>query len=118
MLVSCLEKNKVPSEIIQPKKMQNVLWDVIRAQTLSVEIARKASMVNEVTETKALTQKVFEIHNITSKDFDRSYAWYTKHPDMMRNIFDSLNIQNQRENELKLKERKKPFKEDSIKKIK
>ena len=115
MLVSCLGKNKVPAEIIKPQKMQNILWDVIRAQALSMEIASKDSTVNEVAETKALTQKVFEIHHITSADFEKSYAWYTNHPDNLRNIFDSLNIQTQRQNELKLKERYKPLKKDLIK---
>ena len=71
LFVSCLEKNKVPSEIIQPKEMQNILWDVMRAQTLSSEIARKDSTVNEIAETKVLTQKVFEIHNIKSSDFNK-----------------------------------------------
>lgn len=115
MLISCLGKNKVPSGIIKPKEMQNILWDVIRAQALSVEIAHKDSTINEVTETKALSQKIFEIHNIKSADFDRSYTWYTNHPNMMLTIFDSLNNQIQRQNELKMKERSKPFKKDSIK---
>src|SRR5450755_3060300 len=103
ILVSCSGKNKVPSEIIQQKEMQNILWDVIRAQALSGEIARKDSTINEVAETKMLTQKVFEIHNITSSVFDQSYAWYTSHPETMRIIFDSMNIQNQRQNDLRMK---------------
>jgi len=117
MLVSCLHKNKVPSEIIQPKEMQNILWDVMRAQALSVEIAHRDSLVNEVAETKELNKKIFEIHKISSSDFDRSYAWYTKHPDVMRIIFDSMNIQIQRLNALKLKERGKPLNEGSKNKI-
>ena len=115
ILISCLGKNKVPSGIIKPKEMQNILWDIIRAQALSVEIVHKDSTLNEVTETKALSQKVFEIHNIKSSDFDKSYTWYTNHPNLMLTIFDSLNNQIQRQNEIKMKERSKPFKKDSIK---
>ena len=99
--VSCLEKNKVPSEIIQPNEMQKILWDMVRAQALSTEIARKDSSVNEIAETKVLTQKVFEIHKISSTTFNQSYIWYTNHPDMMRTIFDSLNAQNQRQSHWK-----------------
>ncbi len=69
-LWSCSGKNKVPAEIIQPDEMQNILWDVMRAQALSTEIARKDSSINEIAETKVLTQKVFEIHNITSTSFN------------------------------------------------
>jgi hypothetical protein len=78
-----LEKNKVPSEIIQPDKMQKILWDVIRAQALSAEIARKDSTVNEIAETKVLTQKVFEIYKITSTTFIQSYFFFIIHSYLM-----------------------------------
>ena len=117
LLWSCSGENKIPSEIIQPNEMQNILWDVMRAQALSTEIARKDSAVNEVTETKVLTQKVFQIHNITSTAFARSYSWYTNHPDVMRILFDSLNSQNQRETQLEMKNRNRPLKIDSSKKL-
>ena len=117
LFISCLGKNKVPSEIIQPRKMQKILWDVIRAQALSTEIARKDSTVNEIAETKVLTQKVFEIYKITSTTFNQSYMWYTNHPDIMRIVFDSLNAQNQRESQLEMKEKHTPLKLDSLKKL-
>ena len=117
LFISCLGKNKVPSEIIQPGKMQKILWDVIRAQALSTEIARKDSTVNEIAETKVLTQKVFEIYKITSTTFNQSYMWYTNHPDIMRIVFDSLNAQNQRESQLEMKEKHPPLKLDPLKKL-
>ena len=117
LFISCLGKNKVPGEIIKPGKMQKILWDVIRAQVLSTEIARKDSTINEIAETKVLTQKVFEIYKITSTTFNQSYFWYTNHPDIMRIVFDSLNAQNQRESQLEMKEKKPPLKLDPLKKI-
>ena len=117
LFISCIGKNKVPSEIIQPDKMQKILWDVIRAQALSTEFARKDSTVNEIAETKFLTQKVFEIYKITSTTFNQSYFWYTNHPDMMRMVFDSLNSQNQRESQLEMKEKHPSLKLDSLKKL-
>src|SRR6476659_391894 len=112
VLFSCSGKNNVPGEIIHPKAMQNILWDLLRAQALSHEMARKDSTINEVTETKILTQKVFEIHNITSPVFDKSYSWYISHPEMMRTIFDSMNVQNQRQNDMRMGGYK-PFKGSS-----
>ncbi len=116
-LISCSGKNDVPPEIIQPKKMQNILWDVIRAQELSAAMARKDSAINEIAETKILTEKIYEIHNITSVDFDKSYLWYTNHPEMMRTIFDSMTSQSQRQKEERTKQGYKPFKRDTIKKL-
>jgi hypothetical protein len=100
----------VPSDIIKPKEMQSILWDVMRAQALSTEIARKDSSINEVAE-------VFELHRISAPRFDKSYSWYTNHPDALKSIFDSLNNQNQRENELRMKEKYQPKKLDSLKKF-
>lgn len=117
LFVSCLEKNKVPSEIIRPKEMQSILWDVIRAQTLSSQLVRKDSAINQIAETKALTQKVFQIHNIKASDFERSYAWYTNHPDIIKVIFDSISSQNQRESQIQFKERVKPFQKKLLKNI-
>jgi hypothetical protein len=113
ILFSCSGKNKVPAGIIRQKEMQSILWDVINAQVLSEEMARKDSTVNEIAETKILTQKVFEIHKITSSAFDQSYLWYTSHPEIMRGLFDSMSIRNQRPNDMKTKGYK-PFRKDPI----
>ncbi len=115
ILFSCSGKNKIPDGIIQQKEMQNILWDVIRAQALAEEIAQKDSGINKPAETKALTQKVFEIHKVKSSDFDKSYAWYTSHPDVLRIIFDSLNVQKRKTNNEIMKEKFKRPKKDSSK---
>jgi hypothetical protein len=116
LLVSCSGKIKVPPGIIQQKTMQKILWDVLRAQVLSAELARRDSSVNEASETRILTHKIFELYNTTPSAFDESYSWYTSHPEMMRLIFDSMNLQNQRQNELKMKQGYRPLKASPIKK--
>lgn len=118
LIVSCVNKNKVPSEIIQPKEMQSILWDVIKAESLSAEFARKDSSINEVAETKLLTAKVFEVHKIDSSEFNKSYNWYTSHPDILKSVIDSLNSQNHRESEFEMRKKNKPVKINPLKKIK
>jgi hypothetical protein len=105
LLLSCNSEDKPPSKIIQPKEMKSILWDVMRAQTLANEIAKKDSSVNAVTETKLLSAKVFSIHKTDSADFNESYNWYVKHPDVLKLIFDSLYVQKQRENDTLMKKR-------------
>jgi hypothetical protein len=105
MLFSCGKSNKPPSSLIQPKEMQSILWDVMRAETLATEIARKDSSVDAAIETKSLSQKVFSIHKTDSAMFNKSYNWYVKHPDVLKIIFDSLYIQKERENHLHLKKK-------------
>jgi predicted neuraminidase len=105
MLFSCGKNNTPPPSLIQPKEMQSILWDVMRAETLASEIARKDSSVDVAIETKSLSQKVFSIHKTDSANFNKSYNWYVKHPDVLKIIFDSLYIQKERENHLRLKKK-------------
>ena len=116
-IFSCSSKDKAPSDIIQPEAMKNVLWDVMSAQFMAQEIARKDSLVNTVSQTKALTQKVFEIHKITAADFNKSYDWYIKHPETMKRIFDSLYTQKQRDHSLELELEQKHLDRSLKKKI-
>lgn len=96
---SCYSKDKVPLGLIQPKEMKSVLWDIMSAQTLANTIATKDSSVSAAIETKLLSQKVFKIHHTDSSNFNKSYNWYVKHPDVLKIIFDSLYLQKQREND-------------------
>lgn len=96
-LFSCSSKDKVPKSIIQPEKMEDVLWDVMRVQFLAEEKAAADSGINQEEELKELTDKVFDIHNVTGKKFDNSYNWYVKHPTFLKRIFDSMQVRKQKE---------------------
>ena len=96
LLISCSGKNKIPTEIIGINEMTEIMWDVLRAQALATEISRRDSTSNVVAETKALTQKALNIHHTTLAKYNKSYNWYSKRPDIMEVIFDSLYIQKQR----------------------
>ena len=97
-LGACYSADNLPANIIKPTEMKNILWDVMRAQTLATEISMKDSMVNQAAETKELSHRVFKIHHTDSASFNKSYNWYVKHPDILKCIFDSLYAQKQREN--------------------
>lgn len=114
LLISCADKNKVPTEIMQPIQMQKVLWDVFRAEALSAEYARKDSTINQVAELKVLTEKVFQIHKISPSTFDKSYKWYTGHQDVLKVIFDSLTTRAQRENKVEIKKKINAIKKNPI----
>lgn len=106
-LFSCYSGEKVPKDIIKPKEMKNILWDVLRAQTLAQEMALKDSTLDIAVQTKILSQKVFEIHKTDSSHFSQSYNWYVRHPASLKLIFDSLYAQKQRINELEIRKKEK-----------
>ena len=104
LLFSCYRGDKAPSDIIKPKEMGDIMWDIMRAQSFASEIALKDSTVDAAVQTKLLSQKVFEIYKIDSAQFNKSYNWYVRHPDVLNRIFDSLYAQKQRGSNLELKE--------------
>lgn len=110
-------KESIPSGIIKSKEMQEILWDVFRADALSHEIVSRDSSKSLADENVKLTGKVFLIHNITREQFEKSYSYYTHHPDIMRTMFDSLNAQQTRINNLEMTHRSKPIQNDSAKQI-
>ena len=90
LLYSC--KDSLPSGIIERNKMQQILWDVFRADALSQQLVKGDSKLLAEENVK-LTKDVFLIHNITEEQFQKSYAYYTQHPDIMSSMLDSLNAQ-------------------------
>ena len=107
LFYSC--KESIPSGIISQKKMQEILWDVLRADALSKQLVKSDSANSLAKENITLTKKVFLIHNITAEQFEKSYSYYTQHPDMMRNMLDSLNTQKTGMDTIKIPLKRKQF---------
>jgi len=89
-------KQSTPNEIIKPSKMQEILWDVFRADALSQQLVKADSAKSLEKESILLTKKVFVIHKITEQQFEKSYTYYTQHPDIMKIIMDSINAKQTR----------------------
>lgn len=106
LFFSCKSGEEPPSDIIQPKEMKSILWDVMQAQTLANQVAQKDSTINAASETKKLSKQIFLIHKTDSSHFNESYNWYVKHPDALKLIFDSLYAQKERENDLRIKKKR------------
>ena len=115
LFYSC--KERVPSGIIKQNKMQEVLWDVLRADALSYQIANTDSTKSVTDERAKLTKRIFLIHNISANQFDKSYSYYAQHPEVMRNMLDSLNSQKIRVDTLPTSIDTNNLKTDSVKQI-
>jgi len=107
-------KESTPSGIIKPKKMQEVLWDVLRADALSQQLVKSDSAKSLADESVKLTKKVFLIHNISEEQFEKSYTYYTNHPDIMRTMLDSINAQQIRKSNLEIPLTKKRMLKDTV----
>ena len=88
VLLSC--KSLIPKEVLPPKKMQAVLWDVMQADELAEYYSTKDSSFKRLGKHVDYYQKIFSIHRITKEDFTRSLSYYEDHPAALKPILDSL----------------------------
>jgi hypothetical protein len=96
-IFSCTNKNKIPTGILKPEKMQDVFWDYLRADVYTTDHVRKDSNRNAVLENIRLQDKIFKLHQTSREQFDKSFTWYTNHRELMTNMIDSMVARKQRE---------------------
>lgn len=91
LLAGCGSKNKVPSDVLPPAKMQAVMWDILRAdQFLGSYVFIKDSSLNKQNESLRMYDRVLDLHQTNMEEFRRSFAYYQAHPQLMKVIMDSL----------------------------
>lgn len=94
----CSRKDKIPSGVIPKKEMEAVLWDMIKADRFVASYIRskKDSLMDKKKESATVYEKVFLIHDITKKEFIRSYKFYLGRPDITKVMFDSISARSER----------------------
>jgi hypothetical protein len=87
-LFSC--KSSVPKNVLPPKKMQAVLWDVMQADEMAEYYSGKDSSFHGLQKHVDYYLEIFSIYKITKQDFTRSLLYYENHPAAFKTILDSL----------------------------
>lgn len=89
--VGCKNKNGVPGSVLPRKKMQLVLWDMMRAdQFLTDYVLNKDSSLKRTNESLKYYQQIFAIHKISKEEFQHSLSFYKSHPILLKEIMDSI----------------------------
>lgn len=92
LLSSC--RVKVPSDVIQPKELKEILYDYHIAQGTA------ENMQGDIQQnTYMLIQKVFEKHHITQAEFDSSMVWYCADASRLEKIYQELSARIDNESE-------------------
>ena len=112
IITGCKNKNRIPADIIPQRKMQSMLWDMMRAdQFLSDFVLYKDSGLDKRTESINLYRQVFTIHQVTKERFAESFSFYKTHPALFKVIMDSLS---QPKSEAPTEMIKQPISQDSL----
>lgn len=96
--ISCSDKNKIPEGIMKPGKMQAVLIDILIADAMNGERVIKDSALQLPVENASYFLKVFQLHQTTRNEFNQSYSFYLKRPDLLKVITDSASAKITRRN--------------------
>lgn len=91
VFTACKGKNKIPADVLTPKKMQAVMWDMMRADHFLTDyVFNKDSSLDKTAESFKYYQQIFAIHQTNIGQFRKSYSFYTSHPKFFKAIMDSL----------------------------
>lgn len=89
-LMACGGGKGIPGDVLNPDKMQAVMWDVIKADVYASEYIKKDSTKNDTAENLRLQKEVFAIHNTTREAYYRSYDYYKRKPELMKALMDTM----------------------------
>lgn len=103
-ITACTDTEKVPEGVIAPKKMENILWDMLLAERYSAQfLVKDSAKINVKDETFKLYEAVFVLNKTNKADFVKSYKYYMNRPDLTRTLFDSLSIRANRDRQTMFK---------------
>lgn len=116
VIFSC--KPSVPKDVLPPKKMQAVLWDVMQADEIAEYYSVKDSTFRSLPKHTDYYEKAFSIHKITKEEFTKSLAYYESHPVVFKTVLDSLkNFGERMQRADSLKKSKAPVVDSATKRV-
>lgn len=90
LFISCSDKKRVPSELIQPAKMQSILMDILIIDAVN-SIKQGADQSLNITDLNSKSiATVLKNYQISDAAFKKSYSYYLAHPDILKPIADSI----------------------------
>lgn len=102
-VVACTNHTKVPDGIIEQKRMEKIMWDMVQADRyVSNFIMNQPADSPDVKKKKAAIfyEKVFDLNKISREEFLKSYKFYLGRPDMTKTMFDSISSRADRQRDL------------------
>lgn len=91
VFTACKGKNRIPADVLPQKRMQAVMWDMMRADHFLTDyVFNKDSGLDKTAESFKYYQQIFAFHKTNTEQFRKSYSFYTNHPNLFKAIMDSL----------------------------
>lgn len=90
LFVCACSSSPVPRGVLLPERMKTIVFDLIRTDEFLNSFISKNSTVDIRKKRSILYNQVFKVNNTSKDEFFSSYKYYQQHPDIQKNLFDSL----------------------------
>lgn len=93
--VSCSNGPDVPAKLLSRDKMEDVLWDMMRADLfINNYMVIKDTALDKKKQGVELYSQILKIHKINEEQFKESYRYYRSQPMELKDLMDSLSHRN------------------------
>lgn len=98
LIVACGSKGDVPKGVLPKEKMEDLMWDMLRADEFVKEymLARDSSL-RDTAEYIKMYERIFRLNKTNREQYAESFTYYRTHPKLMKDILDSLNVRGQQQ---------------------
>lgn len=91
LLLSCSGSEKEPEGVLPEKKMQAIVYDMMRAdQFLANFVFNRDTSLDRQKESIQLYSRIFRSHAVTRDEFQKSMDYYSARPDLLKILMDSV----------------------------
>lgn len=96
LVVACGSQSGVPKGVLPKEKMEDIMWDMLRADEFVKEymLARDSSLRDTAAYIK-MYERIFQLNKTNREAYAESFTYYRTHPKLMKEILDSLNVRGQ-----------------------
>ena len=95
-ILSCGSNDKVPKDVLEPRKMERVMTDILMAESFSESYLLLDTTKKRDEWFTGELNKVLAINHISQDQFRKSMDFYKSRPDIFKVIVDSINAKGQR----------------------
>ena|SRR5688572_17889159 len=83
--------DKRPADVLPEDKFREIMWDMLRtSEFLDGYVLFRDSTLDKAATITAWYNKVYQVHNTTKAQFEKSYAYYQARPAVMKVMLDTL----------------------------
>jgi hypothetical protein len=91
LMCACSGDTSLPKDVLPKEKMQQVLYDVIKADEMVDFRKYSDSTYNAFSKRTAFYDTIFQLHGVRKETFQKSLHFYQGRPDLLRDIIEAMN---------------------------